>query len=91
MLGYVALMKLTLFILYLDPVIDRTLAVFMCLKTKRDEEEEGDHMRVPQGLMVVFDLNQWYHSQMPVFACWSSAEQHRYETLIKESTFLHIN
>lgn len=33
-----------------------------------------------RGIMVVFDLNCWYHCQMPLHPCWSPADKPGYGT-----------
>ena len=40
-------------------------------------EEDVDSVDGTRGLVTVFDLNQWYHSQMPIFAKWTSVETAR--------------
>lgn len=56
--------------------MDRTLAVFICQVVEEDDVDT-DALGDTYGLMTVFDLNQWYHSQMPVMAKWTITDGHR--------------
>lgn len=59
-------------IIYIYSVLDRTLAVFIC---RGLANESG------RGIMAVFDLNCWYHCQMPLHPCWSPTDKPGYDTL----------
>ena len=50
--------------------VDRTLAVFVW-KSQRDSGNGGVQSGSDECIfMAVFDLNRWYHAQMPAIVRW---------------------